>query len=416
MTPSRSSTQFKTWQASDVPRFEPFNGLRYNAESGSVDDVIAPPYDVIGHDERARLEARSPYNAVRIELPRDDEAGGRSRYAVAADLLRQWQGDKVLVADDPPAFYVHRMGYHDPAGRPRQTVGVIGALGIEAPGHGDVLPHEHTTPKDRADRLEMLRQVRANTSPIWGLSLASGLSELCQLPGPPVARATDDDGVHHRLYLVSEAGLCEAIASVVGSAPIVVADGHHRYDVADVYRREPGAAPGADAIMMLVVELTEEQLTVRATHRLLSGLPDGFDVVAALDEWFEVVGAGPRSGVATLPDRMDDAGALGLVTDGGAWLLRPRPATRAAAESDLDSAVLAVAAGGLPDGLEVRFQNGVAEATAAVVSGDAQAAVLLRPATVAQIAASGHERKRMPPKTTYFWPKPRTGLVFRLLD
>ena len=399
-----------------MPRFEPFNGLRYNAEAGYVDDVIAPPYDVIGPDERARLEARSPYNAVRIELPRDDDATGRSRYGVAADLLRQWQGDKILVADDPPAFYVHRMGFHDAAGRPRQTVGVIGALGIEAPGQGDVLPHEHTTPKDRADRLEMLRQVRANTSPIWGLSLARGLSELCQLPGPPVARATDDDGVHHRLYLVTETGLCDAIATVVGSAPIVVADGHHRYDVADMYRQEPGAAPGADAIMALIVELTEEQLTVRATHRLLSGLPEGFDVVAALDVWFEVVEAGPLSGAATLPVRMDDAGALGLVTEAGAWLLRPRPPTEAAAQADLDSSRVAVATAAFPDGLVVRYQHGVDEVTAALASGSAQAAVLLRPATVAQIAASGHERTRMPPKTTFFWPKPRTGLVFRLLD
>ena len=112
----------------------------------------------------------------------------------------------MLVQDDAPSFYVYRMGYHDEQGRARQTTGVIGALELQVPGEGDVLPHEHTTPKAKSDRLALLQATRTNLSPIWGLSLAEGLSGLAEVPGPPVGRATDAEGVHHRLWRVTSAG------------------------------------------------------------------------------------------------------------------------------------------------------------------------------------------------------------------
>jgi hypothetical protein len=159
-----------------------------------------------------------------------------------------------------------------------------------------------------------------------------------------------------------------------------------------------------------VVELTEEQLSVRPIHRLLNGLPEGVDLSAALEPFFEVFADdGPIDAITT---RMADAGALALVTSAGTWLLRPRPETEAAAEADLDSSRLDVALAALP-AHELTFQHGWDLAAAAVDKGDAQAAVLLRPATVEQIHETGHAGLRMPPKTTFFHPKPRTGLVFR---
>jgi uncharacterized protein (DUF1015 family) len=408
-----------------VPRFEPFAGVRYDPARVDLDDVIAPPYDVIGPDERARLEARSPWNVVRIDL--SEPEGGRDRYDNACHLFYEWLDEEVLVADEEPSFYVYRMGFHDEQGRPRQTAGVIGALELSVPGQGDVLPHERTMSKPKDDRLNLMRACRANLSPVWGLSLAAGLSSLCELPGPPDARGTDEEGVHHRLWRITQPGVVEAITSAVASSSVVIADGHHRYETALVYRDEQhaaGSGPGPhDLLMAYIVELSDEQLTVRPIHRLVSGLPAGLDLVDALSPYFDAFDAGPASGAATLPARMIDAGALALVRRDQTWLLRPRPdAFNHETEgpeglsrvSALDSSRLAAALDSLPDH-HIAYQHGVDAVVAAVEKGDAQAGFLLRPATVAQIAAAARGRRRMPAKTTFFFPKPRTGLVFRRL-
>ncbi|MDP8987918.1 MAG: DUF1015 domain-containing protein, partial [Actinomycetota bacterium] len=147
-----------------MARFEPFAGLRYGDDI-HLEAVIAPPYDVTDDEDRERLASRSPYNAVRLELPSDED--GHDRYAVAAHLLQEWQDGGVLVRDSEPGFYVYRMGYHDEQGRPRQTNGVLGALELSVPGEGDVLPHEETTPKAKSDRLRLLEATGCNLSPIW---------------------------------------------------------------------------------------------------------------------------------------------------------------------------------------------------------------------------------------------------------
>ncbi len=393
-----------------MPRFLPFAGVRYDPARVELGDVIAPPYDVIGPDERARLEARSPYNAVHVELGRAD--AGRDVYTSAGCRFDEWRAQRVLVADPEPAFYVYRMGYHDEHGLPRQTSGVIGALELSVPGEGDVLPHERTMGKPKDDRLNLLRACRANLSPVWCLSMAPGLAALCQPTGPPLARATDDDGVHHRLWPITQAGVQAAIRDLVASAPAVIADGHHRYETALAYRDELRSATGeageADFLMTLVVELTDEQVHVRPIHRLLSGLPEGFDLVGALAQWFEPVDAGPDVDVDGLPDRMAGEGALALVLPDGAWLLRPRHA----AADQPDSELLERAVAALPPH-SLDFQHSADTVAKAVTAGEAQAGVLLRPVAMGHIAAAAAAGRRLPEKTTFFAPKPRTGMVFR---
>lgn len=398
-----------------MPRFEPFAGTLYDPERVDLAAVVAPPYDVIDEEDQARLESMSPWNSVRVELPRED--AGRDRYQVARDHYDAWLAEGILAQDDEPAFYVYRMGFHDEAGRPRQTAGVIGALGLEVPGEGDVLPHERTMPKPKGDRLDLLRATRANLSPVWGLSLASGLSTLCELPGPPIARATDEDGVHHRLWRITQRGVVEAISEAVGSQPVVIADGHHRYETALAYQAERRAAGDAagdhDLLVTYVVELADEQLAVRAIHRLVQGIPNGPALLDHLAPVFDAFETDPPS--ETIASRMGDAGALALVTPERTWLLRPRQEAFAGLELDLDSLrverVLATF-----DGAEVRYQHGWDHVARAVEKGEAAAGFLLRPATVAQIADVAHARGRMPAKTTFFTPKPRTGMVFRRLD
>lgn len=395
-----------------MPRFLPFTGLRYSrSHVPSLDDVVCPPYDVISEQERVALEARSPYNIVRLELPHDD--GGGDKYERAATLLDGWRDGGVLHRDASPRFYGYRMRFTDPSGAARQTVGVVGALEVSGSG---VLPHEETTPKAKSDRLDLLRATRTNLSPIWGLSPGSGLSRHCRPPEHPVDHATDDDRVVHELWPIGEPDRVAAITEAVASQPVLIADGHHRYETVLAYRAERAgqdvAGPDEDFVMALVVELADEQLTVQAIHRLLLDLPPAFDLPAALEPWFDVTPTAPPD--RTIAARMADAGALAVLTRNGAWLARPRPAVREAAGHDLDSSRLDVARAQLPPH-QVLFQHGWDHAAAAVATGQADAAVLLRPATIEQIGAISHGGVRMPPKTTFFWPKPRTGMVVREL-
>jgi uncharacterized protein (DUF1015 family) len=395
-----------------VPRFEPFPGLRYDTDRLDLGRVTAPPYDVIDDEQRTDLAGRDPHNVVRLDLPVDED--GIDRYEVACRLLHEWRSDGVLVTEDQPAFYVYRMDHTDDLGRPRHTTGVIGALELSRPGEGGILPHEHTTPKAKTDRLEMLRACNANLSPIWGLSPARGLTDLCAGADDLLGDWADDDEVRHRLWRITDRQVIESIRTTVASAPVVIADGHHRFETSLAYRDERHAAgdgPGGyDLTMMLVVELADDELTVRPIHRLIDGLPPDFDLAEAFVEWFEVEPIGPVA--ASTGDEMAREGALCLVTAAGSWMLTPTDALDEEAGRDLDSSRLDAALVSLP-AHTLTFQHGIEQVVRAVEKGDAQAGVLLRPATVAQIVAIADGGERMPPKTTFFHPKPRTGPVLR---
>jgi uncharacterized protein (DUF1015 family) len=381
-----------------VPRFEPFAGIRY-APSLPLGDVTSPPYDVIDAADRERLAASHPNNAVLVDCPVGDlgtGGGGTSTgtdgYEVAAAAFGRWRAEGVLVDDERPSFTVYRMSADG-----RSTTGVLGALGLERPGEGDVLPHERTTPKAKSDRLDLLRATRANLSAVWGLSLAAGVSALLDPPGDPQGDFTDGEGVRHECWRLDDPERVAAIAAAVASAPVVIADGHHRYETCLTYRDEVGAAvPGAGATLCYVVELAPDQLAVRPIHRVLSGLPAGTDVVAALATVYE------------LEEAAD--GEPALVTPSARYGLRPR-----VDDGTLDTVRLERAFAGLP-AHEVAYQHDAEVMVDAVRSGKADAGVLLKAVTVEQIKAVADARRRMPPKTTFFWPKPRTGIVFRSLS
>ncbi|HLG92760.1 MAG TPA: DUF1015 domain-containing protein [Acidimicrobiales bacterium] len=406
-----------------MPRFEPFAGLRYSPEQlvrrgFSLDAVIAPPYDVIDDAQRSALAARCPFNSVLVELPSDEPERGADRYQVAAELFSAWQQQGILVADPGPAFYVYQMDFEDPDGGPRHTRGVIGALEVVPEGRPDVLPHERTLPKPKGDRLELLRACRANLSPVWGLSLAEGLSQLLRPSGPPDSAATDDQGVRHLMWRMDDPAHLDLVAQRVGSAAVVIADGHHRYETARAYdaerRAEQGGRPGDHSLVMaLVVELSDAELRVRPIHRLLGPGGADRDLVQAMAGAFVLEPWSGERGQALLA-AMGDRGGPCLVTPQGAWLMRARPETRAGAALDLDSIHLEAALERLP-GLEVSYEPDLSAVLAKLAGGQASAAVLVRPATVAQIAECARSGLRMPPKTTLFDPKPRTGMVFRRL-
>jgi uncharacterized protein (DUF1015 family) len=417
-----------------VPEFLPFRGIRYALAAASPDDsptdvgaVAAPPYDVIDEDRRAVLEASHPRNAVRLILPRDGERG-RDRYQVAADCLDEWRRAGAFVLDDRARFYLYEMLFEDEDGRYRRTHGVIGALSLPPPGAdpaaGGVLPHERTLTTAKSDRLSLLRATRANLDPIWVLSLREGLSRLL-VPHhlPLIAYCEDHEGVTHRLFPLIDQERVNTVADAIGAAPVVLADGHHRFETGCAYRDERVAAgiddPGAGRIMAFVAELADDELSVRPIHRLLSGV-HGIDLRRALGASFTVVAAGPNTleGVVKLRTRMRDEGALGLVDQSGLALLLPARDITDVPEAlrDVDSTRFDVhVRSALPDAT-VTFRSDAGSVAALVEKGAADAAVLLRPVTVAKIRAAAFAGVRMPEKTTFFAPKPRTGMVFRSLD
>ena len=399
-----------------MPRFEPFQGLRYQPDLAPLAQVIAPPYDVISATERAHLASRHRANAVLVELPEADLSGRRDRYTVATETFARWRDKGILVPDPVPSLYPYRMT--DPSGR--ATTGVIGALGLAEPGaESDILPHEQTLPKPKSDRLDLLRATRANLSPIWGLSMADGVTATFDpTDDEPIGDTYDDDGVRHQLWVLTDPDTIEAVTAAIAKAPVVLADGHHRYSTAQTYQAEARGANGNvagphDFVLALVVELSEDQLTVGAIHRTVSGLPSDFDLLGALGQWFDLVRAG-EADERTLT-ALADSNALALVTGGQAFLLLPHADLVEQEGNDLDSNLVASVLAGLPPH-EVMHRHSVAEALEALTNGDGQAAFLLRPVTVKQIENWANDRRRMPPKTTYFSPKPRTGLVFRSLD
>jgi uncharacterized protein (DUF1015 family) len=400
-----------------MPRFEPFSGIRYDVQKVDPALVSAPPYDVIDDDDRAALVAQDPHNAVRIDLPADED--GLDRYDVAPRLFAEWLESGVLRQDAKPSFYAYAMDFVGDDGTPRQTLGVFGALELHAPGEGGILPHEHTTPKARSDRLTMLQVCRANLSAVWGLSPAPGLSDLLRIDDDPVADFVDSDEVRHRYWVIDGDDRIAAIAELVSAVPFVIADGHHRYETSLAYRAErraDGDHDGpAESALVYAVELSEEQLSVRPIHRLISGTLDPEALVGRLGTYFEVEELGDTTALSpSTAGEMAERGSLVLVLAQRSYWLTPR-ATAFDGIRDLDTSRLDAALDGLDDH-ELTFQHGIDHVVTRVQRGDATAGVLLRPATAAQILEIAEGAERMPPKTTFFYPKVKTGLVFRSLD
>lgn len=393
-----------------VPRFTPFPALRYC--DPDIDALIAPPYDVLSDADLDALNARSAFNITHVDVPR--ETDGPGRYEQAGETLRQWIDAGVMAFDGAPSYTLYRLSFTDASGADRNIVGVLGGLEVGPYGGCGVLPHERITPKASTDRLDLTRATRANMSPIWGLSLADGLTELLMAPGHPIASVTTD-GVTHTVERVTDPDRIAAIGAKIATDDVLIADGHHRYGVAQNFRDETRDATGrddteAEDTLAFVSELVADQLSVEAIHRLYVDVHLD-ELIAALDEGFDRSPA-PAPSAATLAE-MDDRGVLCLVRpDGSAEWLTPKPG----AFDDL-RALDGLWLEELLSGLEhsVTYQHGVERVVDAVVHGSAHAGVLIRPVSVAEIERTAREGVVMPPKSTFFTPKLLTGLVVRPL-
>lgn len=386
-----------------MPRVSPFVALRFDvARVGSLDLVTAPPYDVISEREHERFLSLSPYNVIRLDLGERSGDEGADRYERAGSLLSTWRREGALAPTDGPVYvpYEMRFSLH---GRPRRVRGVVCAVELEDLGHS-IVPHERTMPGPVEDRLRLIRSIRANLSCIEAVylgpdrTLASWLDRACA--AGPSSSIEDEDGVEHRLWLAEPDPL---VAAQVAQASLMIADGHHRYATALRYRDEMRArhGPGAwDQAMMLLIDATLEDPPVLPFHRIqLDGpAPTAGVRVHDLEEVLETTDdAALRYGVVSR-----DAGAL---VHRVAELTGDPPAVSRLHEQRL---------GGLEDGL--RYTPDAVSAEEAVRTGEAVAAYFLPPTDAATIRRVVDAGDRLPQKSTFWWPKPRTGLVLRPHD
>jgi uncharacterized protein (DUF1015 family) len=493
--------------------------LRFDPARVDLGAVVCPPFDVITPAEQAAYHARDPRNIVRVELGLGpaDPAAPANRYAAAAAALAQWQAEGTLAREPAPAFYLYEHEFVL-GGAARRRRGLLAAVRLHDWSERIVLPHEDTRAGPKQDRLALLRATQTNVSPLWLLyddvdgRVAAALA--AQWARPPAGVAEMDEE-RHALRVVTDDQALRAIAGAFDGRPLFIADGHHRYETAQIYRderraagvpawfraarerapgfalrgpgehptrdpkpetahtpggpRDPDAGPdaGYEFALMLLMARDDPGLVVLPTHRLVrgTGRPPA-DVRAALGRWFDLtalplpagadeqVGAALEGALAQAPPARDSSGRGGqgpggpgpvfaLYERGGAWLLRPRPdsgwrsllpADHSAAWRELDVAVLDTLAIRGVCGIRAEGESAHADATshapadrlayvssfagavAAVRSGEAEQAFLLNPTRVEQVCAVAAAGDRMPPKSTFFYPKPVTGLVLHPLD
>jgi uncharacterized protein (DUF1015 family) len=406
-----------------------FRALHYDRDRvGGLQPVVAPPYDVIDADQRAELVGRSPYNVVEIDLPQGDDP-----YAHAAEVFGRWREEGVLVRDDEDALWVLEQDYTGPDGRRRTRHGFFARVKVEDYGPGRIRPHERTHPGPKEDRLRLTRATHANLSPIFSLyddPAGAAWSALePEIAQEPWAEVTDEDGTTHRLWRVADPAAVEAVRGALADKELLIADGHHRYETARVHREEGGAGH----VLMCLVALQDPGLTVFPTHRLLTGLDAGKreSLRATIERDFEVAptDAGELEPTGDGPVRM---GYLDAHHRRPLMLTLRDPAIAAAALPDkpepyraLDTAVLEAlvlegALGMSEDDIShlhgLDYARDTAQARERVESGDAQAAFFMRGTPVSQVRDVAATGESMPPKSTYFFPKVLTGMVFNLLD
>ena len=384
-----------------------FRAVRYDERAaGSLSDLICPPYDVISPAQRETLVQRSEYNFVRVELPEAAPTG----YAGAATLLSEWE-DRHVLAPDPPSVYLHEHEFS--LGGTRATRrGVFVALRLYAPPERVVLPHEHTFPKAKADRLELLRATRANTSPIFGLIDGRVFAAIRDASAATVGEARLGDD-RHVLRRVLDTQSVARFRDVLRPERVYIADGHHRYETALSYAEERGAGPDAAERFTLayLCALDDPGLRILATHRIVAGGGPALD--AAIARSFEVTpierGAlgDMQPGIVLVRDgtfmRLDLRAGADRSRMPAAW----RELPVAIAEELLLKAVREA-------GAEITYEHDTDRAIDAARGG--ASAVLLRAVDPATLRAVSDAGERLPQKTTYFYPKVPAGLVIRSLD
>ncbi len=435
----------------DMPEIQAFRGIRYDlGHVGSLSDVVAPPYDVIGPPLQDELYKRHPANVIHLILNRDEpgDEPQNNRYTRAAQFLKNWRSEGVLFSESQPAIYVYHQIFTS-GGQTFTRRGFMARTRLERFGEGQIFPHEETMAGPKQDRLLLTRACRANLSQIFGLypdpaGTTQNMLEKVVAETAPL-EATDHLGVVHRMWPLTDVGTISAVAGQMGPRPIFIADGHHRYETACNYRDELIAAHGslaphhpANFVLMMCIGMNDPGLLVLPTHRLFRGLDPltSDELTAKLGDSFTVRPAGQGSKTAHAVweeiETADNQGTLGLfATKDQRWLLatitdpgRQRIARLASQHSaDWQSLGVSILHRLLVEDLlggsawpKPRYVHQVEEVVDGLDSGEFPLAALVMPATVDHIRQISEHGERMPAKSTYFYPKLLSGLVIHPLE
>lgn len=435
-----------------MAEIHPFRGWRYDvAQVGTLSDVTAPPYDVISPEQQKQLYELHPCNVVRLILNREEPGDERpdERYKRAANFLRRWTQEGILRQERAEAFYVYHQIF-EWEGKRYVRKGFMGRLRLEEFGKGHVYPHEETMSGPKADRLALTKACRMNLSPVFGLYPDAGsnaqeaLDEATQ--GQLPLEATDHLGVVHRVWPVTDPAATGTVREQTREKPIFIADGHHRYETALNYRewiRSQGELTDeshpANFVLMHFVAMSDPGLAILPTHRLVSGLPElkADDVQSALSGHFEFesMGEGPAGAKETWEMMEADGGqdvfGFGTAAD-GRWLFArltdASPMANLAADHSDEWQRLGVSVLHMlvlehlltrnhPDAQpSCRYVHSLDEVATAFGERSCRLACLVNPAGIEHVEQIASTFEKMPPKSTYFYPKLLSGLVFNPLE
>ncbi len=417
-----------------MARIAPFRGVRYGCSE--LKPRVAPPYDVIAPPERQQLR-QLPHNIIHLTLP--------DSYEQAARLWREWQSRGILQADPLPAMYLLEQVFTHPAtGETCRRLALMCLMALEEYEAGVVLPHENTQARAKEDRLHLLRATQANLEPIYGLVEGNLFPLLESLAGDTtkVAEVEYTDGLH-RLRRIDDAVALRQLTERVFGARVWIADGHHRYETCLQYRRERRAAEGNpselqpyDWVMIALTPLEDPGVVILPTHRVIPQAPERVlnRLPESLAQWFDMQPCTAQEVVPLLHAGRPRRGFAAVMRDGQAfvaWLKEGTaretlvPGEHSVTYRQLDvtllqSLVLEPLFGITPRHLEraegIRYTRDEAEAIRWVLQGEAEVAFLLNPPDVQEVREVALAGEKMPPKSTYFYPKLLSGLVMRALS
>lgn len=431
----------------------PFYGILYNPEKvGRIEEVVTPPYDVITPEAQEAYYRRHEYNVIRLDLGKTypDDGPTHNRYSRAAAYFQEWRKNKILIRDGSPSFYRYEITYAlSPHGTPSGQLdlkthaktlrGFFGAVKLEPYSTGRILPHEDTFPKVKEDRLNLLRACRANFSPILTLyadpeDRVQKLLEQGSAAHPPRIDLTHEGQTRHRLWEVDDPDIIREIQQRLSGKILLIADGHHRYETALAFQKE---YPKADQMLMLLVNMRDPGLSLLPYHRVLHGLAQDRveDLVKNLSRYFQIT---DLPDLTTLQKRMEESGkkqpTLGAYDRHRGFLLlriKPEGVQKATAGSrrgkdtiplDVDifdqlvlDELLGLKGGATDRDAHVIYIKDAEEGVEKVRQGQVQMAFFLNPVSIQTVQNLAQQGIKMPHKSTYFYPKPLSGLVINAL-
>jgi uncharacterized protein (DUF1015 family) len=402
----------------------PFNGILYDTEKVQVEDVLAPPYDIITPEYREALYMQSPYNIVRIDFGKEEPGDGevRNKYTRARAYLDAWMKEGIFHRSSKPSFYAYEIGY-GMEGIRKRLLGFLGLVKLEELGKGSVYPHECTHSKPKLDRLNLMRACDANTSPIFALYKSSNdriagiLSNIFN--AKPSIEAADISGDVHRLWQIDHDEDIQAIRHELLDKAIFIADGHHRYETAYEFYRErslfksPTSDCPFDHVLMFLSDMLDEGLTILPTHRLLKTIPG--DIESILSKYFSTEIITQDFDIRKILSGKKRAFGFFRKGNTGWQILTYKDADVCEICDDLrqtDVIILhELVLKKIADTTEIGYEMDVKRALDRVNNGEYRAAFFLNPTRVEDVEKAALSSFRMPPKSTYFYPKLLTGLV-----